>query len=304
LIYGLVAYGWWGLMPLYFHAIRAVTPGEILAHRIVWCALLLAAVLTLLHRWPDVLRCLRDPRMLGLLLTSALLVAGNWLIYIYGVSIHQIVQTSLGYFVNPLFSVLLGLIFFRERLRAWQWVALLLATAGLLHLVVALGEVPWIALALAGSFGLYGLVRKVAPVDGLVGLSVETLLLLPAAAGALGYWQLTGPTAVTTLDGPTLTLLLASGLMTAVPLMCFGEAARRLPLTTLGFLQYLAPSMQFLLAVTLFGEPFLPQQQVSFGCIWMALAIFSVESVTATRRRGLQPRLQPVPAACGVAPER
>jgi chloramphenicol-sensitive protein RarD len=294
LIYGLTTYGIWGLMPLYFRAISSVSLAEILAQRIVWCALLLVGLLTLLGRWADVVACVRNPRTLTLLLASAFLVAGNWLIYIYGVSIHQIVQTSLGYFINPLFSVLLGMVFFGERLRPWQWVALLLANVGLIHLIVAVGEVPWIALALAGSFGLYGLVRKIAPVDGVVGLSVETFLLFPLALSAMGYGVLTGPTAFTTQEATVIALLLASGLLTAIPLICFGEAARRLPLTTMGFLQYLAPSMQFLLAVILFEEPFLPAQQISFGCIWAALALFSIESIVTTRQRAL--RLRPRPA--------
>jgi chloramphenicol-sensitive protein RarD len=289
-------------MPLYFRAVGAVHPAEILAHRIVWCALLLAGLLTVVGRWRDLARCLRTGRTAALLLASALLIAANWLVYIYGVWTQRILQTSLGYFVNPLFSVLLGMVFFRERLRPGQWAALTLAAAGLTHQVVAAGELPWIALAVAGSFGLYGLIRKAAPVDGLVGLTVETLLLLPAAAACLGCWIWAGTSSFGQGDATVDGLLLLSGVVTAVPLLCFGQAARGLRLSTLGFLQYLAPTVQFLLAVSLFGEPFRPEQRIAFGCTWAALAVFTAESVLARRRQAAPPCRPPVPAPrCGAA---
>ncbi len=283
LMYGLAAYGWWGLMPLYFKGVQTVRPAEILAHRIVWCVVLLAVVLTLGRRWPDFARCLRSRRLLGLLLLSSVLVGVNWLVYIHGVSTHRIAQTSLGYFINPLFSMLLGMLFFRERLRPWQGLAAMLAAAGVLYHVSALGETPWIALTLMSSFGLYGLVRKVVPVDGLVGLAVETLVLLPAALGFLAC-ATAGGTATFGRNGWWVDgLLLAGGVVTAIPLLCFGEAARRLPLTTLGFLQYLAPSMQLLLAVLVYEEHFGMEQAVTFGLIWAGLALFSLEAVLARR---------------------
>jgi chloramphenicol-sensitive protein RarD len=284
LVYGLAAYGFWGLMPLYFKEVQAVPPAEILAHRIVWCVVLLAVVLTVGWRWPDFTRCLRSRRLLGLLVLSSVLVGVNWLAYIYGVSTHRIAQTSLGYFINPLFSMLLGMVFFRERLRPWQCVAAMLGTAGVLYHVSALGETPWIALTVMSSFGLYGVVRKVAPVDGLLGLAVETLVLLPAALGFLAYGA-AGGTATFGRNGWWVDgLLLAGGVVTAIPLLCFGEAARRLPLTTLGFLQYLAPSMQLVLAVLLYEEPFGTEHAVTFGLIWAALALFTLESLLARRR--------------------
>jgi chloramphenicol-sensitive protein RarD len=282
-------------MPLYFRAVAAVRPAELLAHRIVWCALVLAGLLTALGRWRDLARCLRTGRTTALLLASAVLIATNWLVYIYGVWTQRILHTSLGYFVNPLFSVLLGMAFFRERLRPWQWAALALAAAGLAHQVVAAGELPWIALVLAGSFGLYGLIRKAAPVDGLVGLTVETLMLLPAAAACLGCWAWAGTSSFGKGDATVDGLLLLSGVVTAVPLLCFGQAARGLRLSTLGFLQYLAPSIQFLLAVSLLGEPFRRQQQITFGCTWAALAVFTAESVLA-RRRAAPPGRPAAPA--------
>jgi chloramphenicol-sensitive protein RarD len=285
LFYGLAAYGLWGLMPLYFLAVDRAGPLEILAHRIVWCLLLLVVLLTIYRGWPDLARCLRSRKTVLLLLAGGVLIAFNWFIYIYGVSSRRVVENSLGYFINPLFSVLLGVLFFRERPRVGQWAALALAAAGMAYLVVRVGTVPWVALGLAGSFGLYGLARKVAPVDALAGLFVETAVLAPAAAGCLIYWHATGEAAVDRFGWGFFGLLVLGGPATALPLLCFGRAARRLPLSTLGFLQYLAPSLQFLLAVSLLGEPFRPEQQVSFGCIWIALAIYSAESVIVQRMR-------------------
>ena len=290
LAYGLAAYGLWGVIPLYFWVIRSVPPAEILAHRIVWCLLFLAVVLTLSRRWPDVLRALRTPRTRRLLTLSACLVAVNWLVYIHSVATERVLHSSLGYFINPLFNVLLGLVFFRERLRPAQWLAVALAGAGLAYLVWAAGELPWIAPALAVSFGLYGLVRKVTPVDGLTGLAVETLVLTPPAAAGLLWWAAAGWSSFGHTGWRLDALLMLSGVLTAVPLLCFGQAARRLRLSTLGFLQYLAPSIQFLLAVSLFGETFRPEQQVGFGCTWAALLIFTADSLLAQGRHTLAGR--------------
>jgi chloramphenicol-sensitive protein RarD len=280
------AYGLWGVIPLYFKALGDVSPLEVLAHRIVWCFVLLAAVLTAARRWPDFARSLRDRRTLALLVCSSLLVAANWLVYIHGVATHRVTQTSLGYFINPLFSVVLGMVFFRERLRPGQWAAVALAAAGVGYLLAVSGDLPWIPLALAGSFGLYGLVRKIAPVDALTGLTAETLILLPPAVGLLLCWGWGGVLTFGRGDVGHDGLLAASGVVTALPLLCFGQAARRLPLSMLGFLQYLAPSVQFVLALTVFGEPFRPEQQRSFGLVWAGLALFTVESVLAQRGRG------------------
>jgi chloramphenicol-sensitive protein RarD len=284
-LYGIAAYGFWGVMPLYFRAVHDVRPIEFLAHRIVWCFLLLAGVLTVFRRWPDFARTLRTPRTLLLLAVSAVLVAANWLIYIYGVSINDVVQTSLGYFINPLLSVLLGMVFFGERLRRAQWLAVALAAAGIGYLLVAVDEVPWIALGVAFSFALYGLVRKVTQVDGLIGLTVETLWLLPVAGTCLLWWGVHG-NLVFGRGGPVLdALILASGAVTAIPLICFGQAARRLPLSTLGFLQYLAPTTQFLIAVLLFDEGFPLEKQISFGLVWAALLVLTTDTVLRSRLR-------------------
>ena len=289
LLYGLAAYLCWGLIPLYFREVSAVAPLEILAHRIVWSVVFIALILTVWRRWPALASSLRSGRIVRLLLASAALVAVNWLVYIHGVATQRVMQTSLGYFINPLFSVVLGMVFFRERLRPWQWAALGLATVGLVYLIFMVGELPWIALVLAGSFGLYGLVRKMTPVDGLIGLAIETMLLTPAALIGLAIGVMSGTATFGNNDRATDGLLALSGVATTIPLLCFGQAARRLRLSTLGFLQYLAPSMQFLLAVWVFKEPFVCDQQISFAFIWLALLIFTVDALRTHRRQVAEP---------------
>ncbi|MGH9677994.1 MAG: EamA family transporter RarD, partial [Candidatus Acidiferrum sp.] len=228
--YGLAAYGWWGLMPLYIRALDAVSPWEILAHRIVQSFLLLLVIMTLFGRWSDFIRILRTPRILLALSCSAILVAVNWIIYIYGVTSNQTVETSLGYFTNPLFSVFLGLVFFRERLRPGQWLAISLAASGIGYLLVQVAGPPWIALGIAFSFGLYGLIRKITPVDAVIGLGVETLLLSIPALTYLIFLGFQGTLAFGGKNMTLNTLIVAGGIVTAVPLICFGNAARRLPL--------------------------------------------------------------------------
>lgn len=283
LAYAVAAYGLWGGMPLYFRAIARVPPVELLVHRIVWSVAFLAALLTLLRGWPAVVACWRDRRTLRLLACSTVLIATNWFLFIYGVATGQVVQNSLGYFINPLLNIVLGVVLFHERLRAAQWLGLGLATGGLVYLMAAQGEVPWIALLLAASFAAYGVIRKVAPVDALAGLMVETTFLLPVGLLFLGVWAARGELSLAVHGWHIDALLYASGAVTAVPLLCFGAAARRLPLSTLGFVQYLAPTLQFLLAVLHLGEPFRPAQQVSFGLIWLALAVVTVDGLWARR---------------------
>lgn len=281
---GLVAYVWWGLVPLYFKAVTALGAAELLAHRIVWSVLFLALVLGATGRWGDFARCFRDPKVLRALALSTVLIAVNWFVYIFSVTTNRLVQASLGYFILPLVSVMLGLVVFKERLRLLQWIALALAALGVVTLTLAKGEWPWIALILAFSFAFYGLVRKTAPVDGLIGLSVEVALLLPPSAGYLLYLTWTGEGTFGTAGLGLDALVVLSGVVTAVPLLFFGQAARRLPLSTLGFLQYLSPTLALILAVALFGEDFGRSDGVSFGCIWAALAVFSVDTLHSFRR--------------------
>jgi chloramphenicol-sensitive protein RarD len=274
LLCGLAAYGLWGLIPLYFKSVAGIAPLEVLAHRGLWSFVMLL----LLSGWLG--RVLRHPRLLAMLSVTSLLIAVNWLTFIYAVVSRQLLQSSLGYFANPLVSVLLGVIFLRERLRPYQVASIALAATGVLVLAAMVGQVPWISLTLAFSFAFYGLLRKVMPVDGMVSLTVETGLMAPFSLAYLGWLaagdQFTGNTL------PALGLLMLSGPVTTIPLLFFGAAARRLRLSTLGILQYVTPTGQFLLAVLAFGESFSMPQLLSFACIWTALAIYSAG---AYRRR-------------------
>jgi chloramphenicol-sensitive protein RarD len=275
LMYGLVAYVWWGLVPIYFAAVSEVSAPDLLAHRIVWSALLLAGVLTWTKRWREVRDCLRSRRTRLYLLATTTLIALNWLVYIESVVTKQVIEASLGYFILPLVSILLGLVFLQESLNNLQWSALALATVGVVLFVHDLGRLPWIALTLAGSFSLYGFLRKKLAIDGMVGLSIETLLLTPLAAGFLAVRTVEGHGSMA-LDTPMLdALLVFSGVVTTVPLYCFGEAARRLPLTVLGFMQFLSPTIALVVAVVRLGESFGPEKQRSFAFIWAALALFT-----------------------------
>ena len=278
---GIAAYGLWGLIPLYFKAVAHVAPVEVIAHRAAWSFAVLAALVLVLGRGRETWRNLRSSKLMLLLGLSTLLIAANWLIFIYAVESRQLVQASLGYFINPLVNVLLGVAFLRERLRTAQTASIGLAGVGVAILAGLVGALPWIALALALTFGFYGLLRKIMPVDGLAGLTVETLLMTPVALAYLGYL---GLTAEGGRDLVTWLLLMLSGPVTTVPLLFFVAAARRLRLATLGILQYLAPSLQFLLAVVAFGEPFSSAQLLSFGCIWTAILIYTLDALRAAQR--------------------
>jgi len=275
--YGLLAFGMWGFGPVYFKAVASVAPSEVLAHRIVWSVLLLLLFVSWRRQWPGLWRLLCDPRSVGWLLVTALLVAVNWLTFIGAVSRGEIVAASLGYFIIPLFSVLLGVIFFSERLRLFQMLAIVLALCGVASEVVAFGALPIIALTLAVTFGLYGLIRKKIAVDPLLGVTVETLLLLPFALGYLAWLADREILNFAHYSFSMDLLLILAGLVTTLPLVCFAAAANRLPLTTVGILHYLAPSITFLLAIYLYNEPFGSQQLATFGFIWLALALFSWE---------------------------
>ena len=284
-VFGLAGYTAWGFIPLYFKAVAAVPPLEVLAHRILWSLVLLVGFLAVRGRLGRMAEVLRHRRSLGVLCATTVLVAGNWLVFIWSVANAHLLEASLGYFINPLVSVLLGFVFLRERLRPVQWMAVALALVGVLTLAVGTGTLPWIALFLACSFGLYGLLRKTARPDGVTGLAVETLLLAPVA---LGWLVLSGQQGVLVFGqagwGMTL-LLLAAGPVTALPLVWFTEGARRLRLATIGFLQYVAPSLQFLLAVLAFGEPFSRIHGLSFGLIWAALLLYSVDTARNLKQR-------------------
>jgi chloramphenicol-sensitive protein RarD len=277
-LYGIGAYGLWGIFPLYFKALKHVPPLEILCHRILWSLVLLMGLVWLRGSWSAGQQALRSRRTLLTLGATTLLIAGNWLVYIWAVTNDLVLQASLGYYINPLVNVLLGFVFLHERLRRWQTAAVVLAAVGVGYLTLAGRQFPGLAPFLAITFGAYGLLRKTVRVDALVGLTVETALLAPAALIFLGY-QMAHGHAVFLRDSLRVdVLLLLAGIVTATPLLWFTEAARRLRLATLGFLQYLSPTGQFLLAVLAFGEPFTLAHGVTFACIWAALLLYSIET--------------------------
>jgi chloramphenicol-sensitive protein RarD len=277
-VYAAAAYLVWGLFPLYFRTLKGVPPPEILAHRILWSAAFLLVLITALRRWRSVATQLRSGRTLRLLAVSAIFISANWLTYIWAVNSGRVLEASLGYFINPLVTVLLGVVFLREPLSGRQMAAVALAAAGVLALVVRAGIVPWVSLALALTFGMYGLVRKFVLVDAIAGLFAEVVILAPVA---IAYAVVLGR-AGTAHFGATAreTALLASaGVVTAVPLIWFAAGVRRLRLSTIGLLQYLNPTMQFTIAVFAFRERFTPAHALAFGCIWVSLAVYTVEAV-------------------------
>lgn len=280
--FGLGAYLIWGFLPLYFLLLAGVTAGEIVADRVVWSLVLLIGILAIAGRFGKLMAVLRNPRTLGLLTISAALISVNWLIYIWAVQNGHVLAASLGYFLNPLVNVLLGVVVLSERLKRMQLAAVALAAAGVAVLASGAGTGLWISLSLAFSFGLYGLVRKIAPVESLEGLTVETALLTPFALAYMAW--LASNDALVFGDAPGLTaLLVLAGAVTAVPLLLFAGAARRLPYSTLGLLQYLAPTLQFLLAITVFGEAMTTAHIVCFALIWSGLALYVLSSVRKPR---------------------
>jgi chloramphenicol-sensitive protein RarD len=290
LAYALGAYLLWGLVPIYWRAVGPVPAVEVLAHRIAWSVVFVALLVGVSRGWGRVRDALGRTTTLGALALSTLLVTTNWGLFIWAVQTGRLVQASLGYYINPLANVLLGVVLLGERLRRPQKIAVGLAFAGVAYFALARGVLPWVSLALAASFGLYGLVRKRAPVEPIVGLFVETLLVAPLAIGYLVWLALQGRAELGVFGrgafghalGSSL-LLVAAGPVTAIPLVWFAAAAKRLPLSTLGFVQYLSPSLQLLLAVLLFHESLTRAHLVTFGCIWSALALYSFDGLRQAR---------------------
>lgn len=282
---GVGAYLIWGFFPIYLKALHIVPALQIMLHRVVWAFVFVLLIVLLRGRWTRISALLRNPRVILIYTLTAVLLATNWLVYIYGINSGQVVETSLGYFINPLLSVALGVIFLREHLRPMQWLPVGIAGMGVIYLTLQYGALPWIALALAFSFGMYGLIKKIAPLGSVDSLFVETgIIFLPAllyllfsesqGAGAFAHqgWQIT-------------ILLMFSGVVTALPLLLFGRAARAIPLSLLGILQYIAPTVQFLLGIFLYQEPFSTTRLVGFAMIWTALLIFSIEGYLNRRKR-------------------
>jgi len=273
--FGLIAYGLWGFFPLFFHQLAHVSPMDVLSNRALWACLFVGLLLTLRQRWGNVLAAFRSPRQLAMLALAAYLVGSNWLIFLWAVGHQQVVASSLGYFLTPLINVLLGLIVLKERLNRLEWVSVGLAVAAIANEVITLGSLPWISLALAATFGTYGLVRKQVPVDALSGLWLETLAMLPAC-GIYAIWQAgNGHLVFAAHELTTSLLLVGAGILTALPLIAFAAATQRLDLATVGMLMYINPTMQFLTAVFVFDEPMQPARLISFALIWAGLLVFS-----------------------------
>lgn len=278
------AYLLWGFLPVYWKLIRQVPAPEILGHRIVWSLLFALLLLLVLRHWGWIATVRHQPRLLLVFAATGSILAGNWLIYIWAVNNNFIVEASLGYFINPLVNVLLGVVFLKERLRPLQWVAILVALAGVAYLTVQIGSLPWISLTLAFSFGVYGLIRKTAALASLEGLSLEMSIVFLPALAYLFWLAAQGQAAFGQETGTSLLLALA-GLATALPLLLFAYSARLIPLSTIGILQYIAPTLQFLLGVLVYHEPFSPTRMAGFLLIWTALLIYTLESLWVMRRR-------------------
>jgi len=283
-LFALGAYLIWGLFPIYFKLLHQAPPLQVVSHRIVWSFILLTLLLFLRKEWKKLRQAIRGPKMLFIFMISSVLLCINWLIYVYGVQAGYIVETSLGYYINPLVSVLFGVVILHERLRPAQWAAVGLAALGVIYLTINYGYIPWIALSLAVTFGLYGLAKKTSPLGSFYGLSLETgMLFIPC----LAYLIFVGSRSTGVFGHSnwlTTILLILTGPITAIPLLLFGAAARKIKLTTLGLLQYIAPTMQFLIGVWIYHEPFTLSNLVGFCIIWIALAILWVEGYSAHRR--------------------
>jgi chloramphenicol-sensitive protein RarD len=278
IVMGIGAYTIWGLLPLFIHALQALPVADILAHRVLWSLVILLVLATILRRWAAIRTTIRTPRLVLALSASTLLIGSNWAIYVYSVNSGHTLQASLGYFINPLVNVGLGVLFLRERLGRMEIAAILLAAAGVAALAIQQGGIPLIPLGLALSFGLYGLVRKIVGLGPVEGLLIETGLLFPLAIG----WLAIAPGAMARPDSPSLWLLVASGFVTTIPMLLFAGAANRMRYSELGLLQYIGPTLQLLIAVAVFGEPMLPIHLLAFALIWTGLVVY----VFATWHRG------------------
>lgn len=282
LLYATVCYSLWGLFPLYFKALHSIASLEILLHRMVWSLLFLAGVLSIRQQWAWLGSAMRQPKLIAGFAASASLLSVNWFIYIWSVNHGHVIDASLGYFMTPLVSVLLGFVFLHERLRSAQWCAVALAALAVCWLTWQTGRLPWIGLCLAATFGTYGLLRKTAQLGALEGLSLEVLLLFPFALAYLIYLYQAGEADFFAASGNTQLLLVAAGPITAVPLLLFAAAARRIPMASLGLMQYISPSLQLVLGIFLFQEQFSTSRIVAFVGIWLALFIYSIEGVRHT----------------------
>lgn len=282
ILYGIGAYVFWGFFPIYWKMLHHVPATQLIGHRIIWSFLLLILVILFTKQWTDFRKTV-NAKVLRLYTLAALLIGVNWFLYVWAVNANFIVETSLGYFINPLLSVLMGVIFFKERLRFAQWIPVLLAAIGVTYLTFVYGRLPYIALSLALSFGLYGLVKKLSPLGSLYGLTIETGILFIPALLYLIVMQTKNTAAFLNTGIPSDMLMIGAGLVTTVPLLMFASAARSIPLWVVGLLQYIAPTLQFLIGVFIYKEPFSHNQLIGFGIVWAALLVFLVENYLANR---------------------
>ena len=287
--YALGAYVAWGLFPIYWKWLHQIDATQLIGHRIAWSFIMLMIFIAATRQLKDLRAVAFDRRTLLIYSVAAILIGINWLVYVWAVNANFIVETSLGYFINPLLSVLMGVIFLREHLRPLQWIPVVLAASGVIYLAVAYGRLPWIALTLAFSFGTYGLVKKLAPLGSLYGLTLETGILFIPAVIYLLYVENNGTGAFLHSNLTTNLLLMGAGVMTTVPLLMFASAARRLPLSMVGIMQYIAPTLQFLLGVLVYKEPFDHMQLIGFGIVWVALILFAAENFWARRALPMEP---------------
>ncbi|WP_444937922.1 EamA family transporter RarD [Microbulbifer sp. JMSA002] len=284
---GVAAFLIWGLAPIYFNQLQGIPAAEILAHRSIWSFALALLIMLLLGKLPDLIRTLRDHKKMRVLALTTALIGGNWLVFIWAINNGHLLESSLGYYINPLINIVLGVLFLGEKLRRLQWLAVALAAIGIVHELLQFGRVPVIALFLAGSFALYGLARKRAPVESLTGLAIETLYMLPVALIYL-LWS-ASPTSNLLNNGWELnSLLVLAGPVTLVPLLLFTIAARRLNLSTVGFLQYIGPSLMLVVATQMLGEPFSEGKLTTFMFVWMGLALYSMDALAQRRKLHLQ----------------
>lgn len=268
----------WGVFPLYLKTLKAIPPLEILSHRVFWSFIMLALILTLRHQWGWITSIKKNPRITAAFIASASMLAINWVVYIWSINHDRIVDASLGYFIAPLFNVLFG-VMLGERLRIWQWISVGLAATGVAWLTISAGQLPWIGLTLAFTFGLYGLLRKTASLGALEGLTLETLVMLPLSALFLLLPESGSSHAFVNAGINTSLLLIAAGPVTAIPLLLFAYGARRIPLSLVGILQYIGPTIQLLLGIYLYNEAFSPTKFIGYGLIWCALGLYSIESL-------------------------
>ncbi|MBP7688168.1 MAG: EamA family transporter RarD [Thermoflexales bacterium] len=282
--YGIAAYGCWGLFPIYWKWLHHVPAIEVIAHRIIWSFVALTIVLLVMRQWRAFQAEALKPRLIARYALAAVFVSINWFVYVWAVNQGFVVETSLGYFINPLLSVLMGVIILREKLRPAQWIPIGLAAAGVIYLTILYGSLPWIALTLAFSFGMYGLLKKLAPLNSLNGLTLETGLLFVPMAVYLIFIEINGQAVFLHTDLGSNLLMLGAGPVTVIPLLLFASAVRRIPLSTVGILQYITPTMQFLLGVLVYGEAFSSAQFIGFGLVWLALIVFTIENVWERRR--------------------